>query len=130
MNVRMSKIMRTPIKVGERTYATYASCRSLHCPTPFCCIEVPSLLRYQENYRLIKTDSVRSSVSGLTKDFPVVVIKYVVCAGRELREWSMSSLKLKILLFLPPDSISSCYLQLAVKTIKLLLANAYLIEVF
>ena len=27
VNVRMSKIMLTPIKVGVRTYATYANCR-------------------------------------------------------------------------------------------------------
>ena len=30
VNVRMSKIMRTPIKVGTRTYATYANCRTLN----------------------------------------------------------------------------------------------------
>ena len=29
VNVRMSKIMGTPIKVGVRTYATYANCRTL-----------------------------------------------------------------------------------------------------
>ena len=29
VNVRMSKIMRTPIQVGVRTYATYANCRTL-----------------------------------------------------------------------------------------------------
>ena len=30
MSVRIkSKIMRTPIKVGVRTYATYANCRTL-----------------------------------------------------------------------------------------------------
>ena len=29
VNVWMSKIMRTPIKVGVRTYATYANCRTL-----------------------------------------------------------------------------------------------------
>ena len=29
VNVRMSKIMRTPIKVDVRTYATYASCLTL-----------------------------------------------------------------------------------------------------
>ena len=28
VNVRMSKIMRTPIKGGVRTYATYANCRT------------------------------------------------------------------------------------------------------
>ena len=30
VNVRMSKIMRTPIKVSVRTYATYANCRTLY----------------------------------------------------------------------------------------------------
>ena len=29
VNVRMSKIMGTPIKVVVRTYATYANCRTL-----------------------------------------------------------------------------------------------------
>ena len=29
VNVRMSKIMRTLVKVGVRTYATYANCRTL-----------------------------------------------------------------------------------------------------
>ena len=29
VNVRMSKIMDTPIQVGVRTYATYANCRTL-----------------------------------------------------------------------------------------------------
>ena len=28
-NVSMSKIMHTPIKVGVRTYATYANCQTL-----------------------------------------------------------------------------------------------------
>ena len=30
VNVRMSKIMRTPIKVSVHTYATYANCRTLY----------------------------------------------------------------------------------------------------
>ena len=30
VNVRMSKIMRRPIKVGVRRYATYANGRTLH----------------------------------------------------------------------------------------------------
>ena len=30
INARMSKIMPTVIKVGVRTYATYANCRTLH----------------------------------------------------------------------------------------------------
>ena len=30
VNVRTSKIMRTPIKVAVRTYATYANCRTLY----------------------------------------------------------------------------------------------------
>ena len=30
VNVRMSKIMRTPIKVGVSTYATYTNCRTLN----------------------------------------------------------------------------------------------------
>ena len=34
-NVRMSKIMCTSIKVGKRTYATYANCRPLQCLTEF-----------------------------------------------------------------------------------------------
>ena len=29
VNVRIFKIMRTPIKVEERTYVTYANCRTL-----------------------------------------------------------------------------------------------------
>ena len=29
VNVRMSKIMRTPKKVGLRTYTTYANCQTL-----------------------------------------------------------------------------------------------------
>ena len=29
VNVRMSNIMRTPIKLGVRTYPTYADCRTL-----------------------------------------------------------------------------------------------------
>ena len=29
VNVRISKIIGTPIKVGVRTYATYANCRTL-----------------------------------------------------------------------------------------------------
>ena len=30
VNVHMSKIMRTPIKLGVRTYAKYANCRTLN----------------------------------------------------------------------------------------------------
>ena len=31
VNVRMSKIMRTSIKVDVRTYVMYANCRTLGC---------------------------------------------------------------------------------------------------
>ena len=30
LNVRISKVMRTPIKKGVRTYATYANCLNLN----------------------------------------------------------------------------------------------------
>ena len=37
VNVRMSKIVRMPIKVGVRMYATYANCRTLELPFVNCC---------------------------------------------------------------------------------------------
>ena len=35
VNVRMSQIMRMPIKVGGRMYPTYANCRTLKKVVPF-----------------------------------------------------------------------------------------------
>ena len=37
VNVRMSKIVRMPIKVGVRMYAPYANCRTLELPFVNCC---------------------------------------------------------------------------------------------
>ena len=37
INVHISKIMRTPIKLGVRTYATYANCRTLCVNKLFLC---------------------------------------------------------------------------------------------
>ena len=45
VNVRTSKIMCTPVKVGVRTYATYANCRTLSLTS-----YVHWILANQENY--------------------------------------------------------------------------------
>ena len=46
VNVRMSTIMRTPMKLGVHTYATYANCRTLKLK---CYITLLVMLCYVRN---------------------------------------------------------------------------------
>ena len=53
VNVRMSQIMRTQIKVGVRTYATYANCRTLGPQSQY----LGDAYRYPANIYLFKINN-------------------------------------------------------------------------
>ena len=70
-NVRMSKIMCTPIKVGIRTYAMYANCRTLKLSKKFC---------WQKTEKDTKRrQSSRQNLSDLFDDIYLSVLPNFVC---------------------------------------------------
>ena len=76
VKVRMSKIMRTPIKVGLRTYATYANCRTLLGRTYFLILKRRALAQFSLTERSLTWHCQLRFASILTPKYFTLSVGY------------------------------------------------------